>query len=169
MTSTEIVPRNQAVSLNASKLPNNGEFNSQIDPPKRFGFIMLFVVFFFFGGWAALAPIDGAAVAAGTVNVRSYSKFVQHLEGGIIEQIFVDDGEEVVQGQPILALDSTQSKAQLDIADSQYIALTARDSDSLLSVKIQNRLFFQKTSLQGGKLRKRKCLLRHKYSKREGL
>lgn len=127
MTSTEIVPRNQAVSLNASKLPNNGEFNSQIDPPKRFGFIMLFVVFFFFGGWAALAPIDGAAVAAGTVNVRSYSKFVQHLEGGIIEQIFVDDGEEVVKGQPILALDSTQSKAQLDIADSQYIALTARE------------------------------------------
>ncbi len=115
------------MTLNENALLSDSDFNSQIDPPKRFGFTMFVLVFFFFGGWAALAPIDGAAVATGIVNVRSYSKFIQHLEGGIIKEIFVNDGEEVVEGQPILEIDSTQSKAQLDIANSQYIALTARE------------------------------------------
>ena len=59
------------------------------------------------------------------MTVRSYSKFIQHLEGGIIDEITVEDGAEVEQGEPILVLDSTQPKAQLDIANSQLIAMRA--------------------------------------------
>ena len=108
--------------------PQQKVFDSELATPKRFGILLFLAVFVVFGGWAALAPIDGAAVAPGTLIVRSYSKFVQHLEGGIIDEIYVENGEEVVQGQPILRLDSTQPKAQLDIVNSQLIAYTAQES-----------------------------------------
>jgi epimerase transport system membrane fusion protein len=50
---------------------------------------------------------------------------VQHLEGGIINDIFVENGESVEQGEPILELDRTQSLAGLEIANSEFIALRA--------------------------------------------
>ena len=101
------------------------QYNSDLNTHKRFG-VLLFVVLFGFGGiWASTAPIDGAALAPGVVTVRSYSKVVQHLEGGIINDIFVENGARVNEGDPILNLDSTQSLAQLEIANNEYIALRA--------------------------------------------
>ncbi len=100
-------------------------FNSDLKSLTRVGKIVFVLLFGFGGAWAALAPINGAALAPGTVVVRSYSKVVQHLEGGIINNIFVEDGERVLQGDPILDLDNTQPLAQLEIVNSQYIALRA--------------------------------------------
>ena len=101
------------------------QFNSDLNTHKRLG-VLLFVALFGFGGiWASTAPIDGAALAPGFVTVRSYSKVVQHLEGGIINDIFVENGQRVEQGQPILALDRTQSLASLEIANSEFVALRA--------------------------------------------
>ena len=101
------------------------QYNSDLNTHKRFG-VLLFVALFGFGGiWASTAPIDGAVLAPGTVTVRSYSKVVQHLEGGIINDIFVENGERVEQGEPILDLDSTQSLASLEIANSEFVALRA--------------------------------------------
>mgnify|MGYP001499572715 FL=1 len=88
--------------------------------------MLLFIALFGLGGvWAATAPIDGASLAPGIVTVRSYSKIIQHLEGGIIDQIFVENGARVNEGDPILNLDSTQSLAALEIANNEYIALRA--------------------------------------------
>ncbi len=42
-----------------------------------------------FVGWAALAPLDSAAIAPGVVSVDGYRKTVQHLEGGIVGEILV--------------------------------------------------------------------------------
>ena len=101
------------------------QYNSDLNTHKRFG-VLLFVALFGFGGfWASTAPIDGAALAPGVVTVRSYSKVVQHLEGGIIKDIFVENGARVDEGDPILNLDSTQSLAQLEIANNEFIALRA--------------------------------------------
>ena len=101
------------------------QYNSDLSTHKRFG-VLLFVALFGFGGiWASTAPIDGAILAPGVVTVRSYSKVVQHLEGGIINDIFVENGERVEQGEPILDLDSTQSLASLEIANSEFVALRA--------------------------------------------
>ena len=76
---------------------------------RRSAYIAHYLGFGFFGGWAVFAPIDGAALAPGQVTVRSYSKLVQHLEGGIIQDILVDDGEQV-QKETIL-IDDTQPQA----------------------------------------------------------
>jgi len=108
-------------------VPNQepAQFDPDLNSHKKFG-VLLFIALFGFGGiWAATAPIDGAALAPGIVTVRSYSKIVQHLEGGIIDQIFVENGARVSEGDPILNLDSTQSLAQLEIANNEFIALRA--------------------------------------------
>jgi multidrug efflux pump subunit AcrA (membrane-fusion protein) len=52
-----------------------------------------------FGGWAALAPLSSAAVAPGQVRVESHSKTVQHMEGGIIREILIREGDWVARGQ----------------------------------------------------------------------
>ena len=96
--------------------------NTSIEAPKRIGLIMLFLTFGVFGIWASTAPIDGAARAPGVVSVKSYKKIVQHLEGGIVENIFVQDGDEVRQGDALLEIDTTQSAAQLEIAEARYVA-----------------------------------------------
>ncbi len=95
---------------------------------KRTGLIIAFLVFGVFGVWATTAPIEGASHAQGTVVVRSHKKVVQHLEGGIIGEILVENGDYVRAGDPIVLLDGTQSQAQLEIASAQLIANKALEA-----------------------------------------
>ncbi len=96
--------------------------------PKRIGLLIFFLVFGVFGIWASVAPIDGAAHATGIVTVRSNKKVIQHLEGGIVRQILAQNGDMVVAGDPLMILDNTQSLAQLEIANTQYVALKALEA-----------------------------------------
>ncbi len=110
---------------------NTGPFsddNTSMEGAKRIGLTLFALVFGFFGLWAGIAPLDGAAFAPGTVTVKSYKKTVQHLEGGIVSDILVQDGDLVESGQPLLVLDATQPRASLEMANSEYIALKARES-----------------------------------------
>src|SRR6056297_1696698 len=55
----------------------------------------LVLIIVFFGGllaWAAFLPFYGAVIAPGTVKVSENKKVVQHLEGGIVDKIFVREG-----------------------------------------------------------------------------
>ena len=123
--------------------PTTPIFNTDLRSHSRTGMI-LFVLLFGVGGiWAVTAPIDGAALATGQVTVRSYSKTAQHLEGGIIQNIFVDNGEKVEQGDPILKLDDTQSLAQLEIARSQQLASRALETRLIAERDEHENLVFQ--------------------------
>ncbi len=93
--------------------------------PLRVGMTILFLVFGVFGAWAALAPLDSAAYAPGLVTVESYTKLVQHLEGGIVQEIVARDGDHVAAGDTLLVLDDTQPLAQLEIANAQLAAFAA--------------------------------------------
>jgi HlyD family type I secretion membrane fusion protein len=79
---------------------------------RRLGFATIVVAFGGFGGWAALAPLQAAAVARGEVKVESYRKTIQHMEGGIIRSIMVREGDMVQAGQPVLLLDDTAIRAR---------------------------------------------------------
>ena len=96
--------------------------------PVRIGVILFALIFVVFGTWAALAPLQGAAHAPGRVMVASYSKTVQHLEGGIVGNILVANGDRVSAGQPLIELDETQSLAQLEIVSSQFTALRVKEA-----------------------------------------
>jgi len=96
--------------------------------PRRIGLFIAFLVFGVFGLWSALAPIDGAAFAPGKITVRSYKKTVQHLEGGIVKEIRVQNGDHVDAGQILLVLDSTRANSDLEIYSSQLLALLALEA-----------------------------------------
>ena len=66
-----------------------------------------------------------SAVAASTT--WHWVSVVQHLEGGIVSEILVTDGQLVEQGQPLLILDNTQSKAELGILMGQYYTTRAME------------------------------------------
>lgn len=96
--------------------------------PRRIGMLIFILVFGVFGVWAAFAPLDSSAYGPGSVTVRSYKKVIQHLEGGIVADIVVRDGDRVQAGDPLLILDETQPLAQLEITRSQSIALRVREA-----------------------------------------
>jgi len=101
------------------------KFDADLNTHTRFG-LMAFLLLFGFGGiWAATAPIDGAAIAPGLVTVKSYSKTVQHLEGGIIKDIFVENGASVEADDPILEIDNTQSLTELEAQNQILFSLRA--------------------------------------------
>lgn len=79
-----------------------------------------------FFGWAILADLDSAALASGTVMVESHRKTVSHLEGGILRELLVKDGDMVEVGQVLLRLDTTQSQAVVSQLHGQYWTGLAR-------------------------------------------
>ena len=78
------------------------------------------------GGWSAMAQLSGAVVAPGMVVVESSVKKVQHPTGGIVGEILVKEGDEVKEGDVVLRLDQTQTKASLGVITSELDELIAR-------------------------------------------
>ena len=101
---------------------------TSMEMPRRVGLTVFILVFVVFGGWAAIAPLDGAAYAPGQVTVKTYKKAVQHLEGGLVGSILAQNGDVVKAGEALLEMDDTQPLAQLEIANSQLVALQAREA-----------------------------------------
>ncbi|WP_259779832.1 HlyD family type I secretion periplasmic adaptor subunit [Aestuariispira ectoiniformans] len=85
--------------------------------------ILVGVVGFFL--WSALAPLSSAAVSRGHVSVYGYRKAIQHLEGGIVRKIAVENGSEVKAGDLLIRLDDTRSKASLNLVRERYFAALA--------------------------------------------
>lgn len=95
-------------------------------PIRNIGLAIVIATFGIFGIWSYFAPIDGSALAPGIVAVKSHKKTVQHLDGGIVAELLAKDGDLVEKGQPLLILDDTQIKAQLEIIRGQQFALSAQ-------------------------------------------
>jgi HlyD family secretion protein len=79
-----------------------------------------------FGAWSAVASIHGAVMAPAVVVAESYSKKVQHKDGGIVAAILARDGDRVRQGQELVRLDDTETKAELGIVDALLLELRSK-------------------------------------------
>lgn len=80
-----------------------------------------------FLAWTASAPLAGGAVMSGRVSVESNRQVVQHLEGGIVSEILVRDGDTVKAGDVLLRLSDVRVKANLQVlSDRLYAALAQR-------------------------------------------
>ncbi|PID77486.1 MAG: hypothetical protein CSB24_01035 [Deltaproteobacteria bacterium] len=87
------------------------------------GLLIIFIFFGIGGTWITLAEITGAVIANGEVRVDSERKTVQHLEGGIVRQILVRDGDRVEKGQPLIVLDSSKISPTIDQLNLQLMSL----------------------------------------------
>jgi HlyD family secretion protein len=101
------------------------------------GFATILVAFGGFFGWACFARLDAAAIAPGVVIADSKRKSVQHLEGGIVAEILVRDGDRVGQGEVLIRMDPTfagsrlgQLETQLGVARARLVRLRAEAAGS---------------------------------------
>jgi HlyD family type I secretion membrane fusion protein len=102
-------------------------------PVLQLGAGVIVFTFVALGGWSAVARLDSAVVADGAIAVESNRKTLQHLEGGIVREIMVHDGDVVHQGDTLIRLDPTRTEAtdrgfqqQLAIASATQARLTAQ-------------------------------------------
>ncbi len=89
------------------------------------GLLLMLVTFGGFGAWAMMAPLAAAVIAQGSFVATGQNKIVQHLEGGIISDILVKEGDRVREGQIMLTLDQTLALASTRELSLRRIRLEA--------------------------------------------
>ena len=96
--------------------------------PSKYIIAGLLVIILFFGGlgvWSVYFPFQGAVIAPGVVNVFGERKMVQHLEGGMVNKIFVKEGDEVTQGDVLIELKSSQVSSNVELLQGRLWAKEA--------------------------------------------
>lgn len=133
--------------------------------------IAAFVLIFFV--WGGLAPLEGGALAPGRISPEGSRRTVQHLEGGIISQFRVKDGDLVASGDILVVMQETQARASYEVLLNQQrlfqaqrarlrseqsgaqdpafpaalIALAADDAEIADYLATQTELFLRRTEL----------------------
>lgn len=104
--------RSKAIAKEKSKVETGQvEWYSEVPRSIRLhcfgGFAIMLASFGGFGYWAATAPLASAVIAQGSFVATGNNKIIQHLEGGIIKELMVNEGDVVHEGEILLTLDPT--------------------------------------------------------------
>ena len=110
--------------------------------PGRIGLWALLIGFGGFLLWAALAPLDEGVPAQGTVAIDTKRKAVQHLSGGIVEEVLVGEGDEVKEGQLLIKLDSAVARSNHEAVRQRYLGLRAMQGRLLAEQAGQTSITF---------------------------
>lgn len=111
------------------------------------GIVVLGISVAGFGVWGSTAPIAGAIVAQGIFVAYGQNKVVQHLEGGVISELRVREGDFVEAGQTLVTLDETTSNAELRRLDLRLMRLEALEARLVAEVEQADRIDFPKEIL----------------------
>lgn len=84
-------------------------------PVTLMGYAIIFIMFGVLGSWAAIAKLDSAVFAPGTISLEGNRKVVQHLEGGIVAEILVQEADTVSEGDILLRLSDVEARSNLDV------------------------------------------------------
>lgn len=95
--------------------------------PAKIGIAVLLLFVAVLAAWGALAPLSGAAIAGGNLQVEGRRQSVQHPYGGVVKRLLVREGDSVVKGQVVLLLSETEPRAQLDVLLVEDAALKATE------------------------------------------
>lgn len=87
------------------------------------GLMAIGIGFGLFVVWAALAPLDEGVPSSATVSVETQRKAVQHLNGGIVKEIRVVEGQEVAAGDVLFRLDEASAQANYEAVRQRYLGL----------------------------------------------
>ena len=92
--------------------------------------------------WAALAPLDEGVPTQATVAIDTKRKAVQHLQGGIIREVMVREGDEVKEGQPLVRMDDAVARANFEATRQRYLGLRAMEARLLAEQTGRERIEF---------------------------
>jgi len=84
-----------------------------------------------FGGfllWAGLAPLDEGVPTQGMVTLDTKRKTVQHLSGGLVKEVLVQEGQQVKEGDPLVRLDGAVAKSNYESVRQRYLGYRAMQS-----------------------------------------
>lgn len=97
-------------------------------PSRLLGYGVALVFFAGLGTWAAVVPLAGAAVAPGVVSPDGQRKTIQHLEGGIIQNIKVREGDLVQRGETLVVLQDIRATAEFQELRERIVHLRAAEA-----------------------------------------
>ncbi len=106
------------------------------------GYVVIAALILSFVGWSAVARLDGAAIAPGVLSAEGSRRTVQHLEGGIVQEILVRDGERVKADQVLIKLDPTRLDTQGDLYSNQLAILLAQEARLMAEFESKETLVF---------------------------
>lgn len=112
------------------------------------GVLIMAVMVMGFGVWGNMAPIAGAIVASGVFVATGQNKIIQHLEGGVIREIYVREGDVVEQGQLLVDLDETAPRAELRRLFLRSMRLTAIDARLQAEMREADEITFPNELIQ---------------------
>lgn len=101
------------------------DLKRKMNNPIRTGALVIGIGVFGLLAWAAVSSVSSAVVAPGVIRAEANRKTLKSLEGGMIEQINVREGQRVTRGQTLLQFDRTRPAAQLEVLRSSYNNLLA--------------------------------------------
>ncbi len=94
--------------------------------PLILGLVALLVLVGGFGTWAVMAQITGAVITTGQIEVDRNRQVVQHPDGGVVDEIIVDEGDTVVVGDLLIRLDPSVLTSELAVVEGQLFEILAR-------------------------------------------
>ena len=94
--------------------------------------------------WAGFAEVDVIVRTEGQIIPAGKSQLVQHLEGGIVRKILVQEGQVVVAGEPLMELSDVQTRSNLGQEQSRLDALRGREARLLAELNGHNTIVFPK-------------------------
>lgn len=99
-----------------------------ITTPKKIRAVLYFwaVAMALFLIWATLAQVDEIARGNGQVVSSAHNKMIQHLEGGIVEEILVKEGQSVKKGEPLLKIKNEKSTSSFASNEMGGYAIKAK-------------------------------------------
>ena len=107
--------------------PSDGAPSDSIRQVALAGWIIIAIFFGGIGSWAYMAPLNGAVVGNAVIKIDGNRKSVQHLDGGIVKEMRIKDGDKVNSGDVLIVLDETQARAEYDVLSQQYMVLRATE------------------------------------------
>jgi len=126
MQTADVIPPRQGLP-SVSTTYDVAEPNDSLKKYAAAGWITLVLFFGVFGIWSMVAPLNGAVVAPAIVKVEGNRKSVQHLDGGIVKQLNVKEGDHVNAGDVLIVLDDTAAHANYEVLLQQYKVLHASE------------------------------------------
>ncbi len=90
------------------------------------GLIALVILVGGFGTWSVMAQITGAVITSGQIEVDRNRQVVQHPDGGVVEEILVDEGDTVEAGDLLIRLDPSVLQSELAVVEGQLFEILAR-------------------------------------------
>ena len=104
---------------------STAENYSDPEAPVRWARLVMWVGFAVFLIWAFTAPLSQGVPTSGFIKVKGSVKTIQHLRGGIVDELLVRDGAHVTVGQALIRLNDVQLKAQLGVLEAQLLPAMA--------------------------------------------